>query len=65
MRNLLFRLLILFEVFDELQLLIYKISEFGTPLNFSAAPWNSGSPPPTQQNLNPPLVLYATMIQDV
>jgi len=35
MRNSLSRLLILFDVFDELQL-IYQISKFGAPFNFSA-----------------------------
>jgi len=43
MRNSLFRLLILFEVFDKLQ--------------FSAPPWNSWCPL-TQQNLNPPLLKW-------
>jgi len=57
MHNSLFRLLILFDVLDELQL-IYKISKFS--LKFST--WNFRRPleifgtPQTQQNLNPPLI---------
>jgi len=43
MHNLLFRLLILFDVFGELQL-IYYISKFGAPLKLLAPLWNSRHP---------------------